>query len=147
MSFANIDVDSEIGIKQREISRLGLEKKAVIRDFEESSVELKKAGVMLTEKEQLLIKKEHAEKEMFLQSKKLFDEKGDFEDEGIGQQQDDRNAASAEKTVPAWTAGKDSKHPKSFLSRHCGGREPHRVIVGPNRPRPVQIFHSNEEPG
>ncbi|MGK0209044.1 MAG: chromosome segregation protein [Patescibacteria group bacterium] len=80
MSFANIDVDSEIGIKQREISRLGLEKKAVIRDFEESSVELKKAGVMLTEKEQLLIKKEHSEKEMFLQSKKLFDEKGDFED-------------------------------------------------------------------
>lgn len=79
-NFANIDVDSEIGIKQREISRVSVEKKAVVRDLEESEVEYKKISVLIEEKQEILVEKEVDEKKIFEKAQKWFVEKNELED-------------------------------------------------------------------
>ena len=79
-NFANIDVDSEIGIKQREISRVSVEKKSLVRDLEESEVEYKKVSVLIEERQDVLIEKEKEEKKVFEKAQKWFDEKNELED-------------------------------------------------------------------
>jgi len=79
-NFANIDIDSEIGIKQREISRISVEQKAIVRDIEESEVEYKKVSVLIEEKHKVLVKKEKDEKIIFEKGRKLFSEKNELED-------------------------------------------------------------------
>jgi len=81
LSFANIDVDSEIGVKQREIARISVEKKSVIRDLEESEVELKKVSVLIEGKMKDLEKKEEKEKQVYDKARKLIERKTELDDE------------------------------------------------------------------
>jgi len=59
---------------------LSMEKKSVIRDLEESEVELRRISVMVDEKNRVLNKKEALEKKVFLQAQDLFGEKNELED-------------------------------------------------------------------
>jgi chromosome segregation protein len=79
-NFAKIDVGSEVGIKQREISRISLEKKALVRDLEESEIELRKVSVLIEEKRNMLSEKEEREKEIYVKARKLYDDKNELED-------------------------------------------------------------------
>lgn len=81
LSFANIDVDSEMGIKQREIARISVEKKSLVRDLEEAEIELSKVAVLIDEKARLLEKKEEREQEVYRRAKDLFNEKNELEDQ------------------------------------------------------------------
>ena len=81
LSFADLDVDAEIGLKQREINRLSVELKSTTRDIEDSAVELRKVEVLLTEKDKLVIKKEAAEQELYEKFQKFFNERNELQDQ------------------------------------------------------------------
>ena len=75
LSFKDLDIDGEIGLKQKEINRLNIEKKSLIRDSEESNIELKKVTVLTSEKKKVLERKEKQEAELYAKFEKLFEEK------------------------------------------------------------------------
>jgi chromosome segregation protein len=77
----DIDVDSEIGYKNREIERMQNLIKAKTRDIEESEQELKKIMQNLQEKNQVLEKLEKTEQEIFEKSQALFSERNELEDQ------------------------------------------------------------------
>jgi len=81
LSFKDLDVDSEIGLKQKEINRLSIEKKAMIRDNEESSIELKKVIVLIKGKKESLERKEKKETELYEKFEKLFSQKTELGDQ------------------------------------------------------------------
>ena len=72
LSFTDLNVDTEIGLKQREINRLNIDLKSTIRDIEESEIELKKIYSSSTEKEKLIGKKEVEEQELYEKFQKFF---------------------------------------------------------------------------
>jgi chromosome segregation protein len=80
LNFKDLDSDAEVSMKKREINRLNLELKAIARDIEESRVELKKAETLITEKENILEKKELEEQALYEKFQKFFSEKNEFQD-------------------------------------------------------------------
>jgi chromosome segregation protein len=80
-SLVEVDVDSEISMKQREINRLQVELKAFARDSEESSQELKVLNESLEENEKEIGQKEKQEKELYERFQKLFEERNSLQDE------------------------------------------------------------------
>jgi len=80
-SFADMDVDTEVQIKRREINRLSNEIKAITRDVEESEIELRKIEVQITEKDQAAIKKEIEEQKLYEKAQKFFDQRNELQDQ------------------------------------------------------------------
>jgi len=80
LNFADIDVDSEIGIKQRELSRINITKQTSVRDIEESNEELKKITVLIKEKGKYLLVKEEEERALYQKCEKLFEERNQMSD-------------------------------------------------------------------
>lgn len=81
LSFADMDVDTEIQVKKREINRLTIELKATERDIEESRIELKKIEVLIQEKDKQAIKKEEEEQKIYEKSQKFFDLRNSLQDQ------------------------------------------------------------------
>ena len=84
LSFSDIDMDSEISMKQMELEKIKIEIKAIERDSEDSKIELKK---IIKDLEEILIKskkKEKEQEEIYKQFQKLFEEKNEFQDQQKG---------------------------------------------------------------
>ena len=81
LTFTEMDVDTEITLKQREVNRLSLETKAATRDIEDSSVELKKITVLVEEDEKVVIKKEIDEQKLYEKFQKFFQERNELQDQ------------------------------------------------------------------
>ncbi|MCD4771543.1 chromosome segregation protein SMC [archaeon] len=81
ISFADMDIDTEITVKQREINRLSVEIKSITRDMEDSQIELKKIEVRITEKDKEAIKKEIEEQKLYEKAQKFFDERNHLQDQ------------------------------------------------------------------
>lgn len=79
-SFADIDIDTEINIKQRESNRLQVELKSAIRKIEESESELKTIDAKIKHNEQHLKIKEGQEQELYEKFQKLFSQKNEIQD-------------------------------------------------------------------
>ncbi|MFZ5955760.1 MAG: chromosome segregation SMC family protein [Nanoarchaeota archaeon] len=80
ISFFDMDVDTEITIKQRELSRLSVEIKSISRDEEETEGELKSINERLKENEKILETKEIEEQKLYERFQKLFNEKNAIQD-------------------------------------------------------------------
>ena len=80
ISFHEVDIDTEVTIKEREINRLSVELKKTTRDAEDSDVESKKILVLISEKEKLLEKKEKEEQELYEKFQKFFAQKNEIQD-------------------------------------------------------------------
>jgi len=80
LSFAEVDVDTEFTIQQRELNRIKMELKAVIRDIEETQQELKAISEKLLESEKVMEKREMEEQELYEKFQKLFNEKNGLQD-------------------------------------------------------------------
>jgi chromosome segregation protein len=81
ISFADMDIDTEITVKQREINHLSVEIKSIARDMEDSQIELKKIEVRITEKDKETIKKEIEEQKLYEKAQKFFDERNHLQDQ------------------------------------------------------------------
>ena len=81
ISFADMDIDTEITVKQREINHLAVEIKSIARDMEDSQIELKKIEVRITEKDKEAVKKEIEEQKLYEKAKKFFDERNHLQDQ------------------------------------------------------------------
>lgn len=80
LSFAEIDVDSEVSMKQRDSSRLSNDLKSLTRDIEESESELKKIIQQLTEKNKIVENKEKEEQELYERFNKFFSDRNELQD-------------------------------------------------------------------
>ena len=80
LSFKDIDVDTEVTVKQREIGRLANELKAAKRDVDDSGIEFKKINLIMETKEGFLDKKEIEEKELYEKSQRFFEERNKLQD-------------------------------------------------------------------
>ena len=81
ISFADMDVDTEIQLKKRETGRLTIELKATQRDMEESQIELRKIELRITEKDKEAVKKEIEEQKLYEKSQKFFDFRNSLQDQ------------------------------------------------------------------
>ncbi|VVB80343.1 Chromosome partition protein Smc [uncultured archaeon] len=98
ISVMDIDVDTNIVIKNRELERLRGDIKTIMRDSEESNQELKKIMEKLIENEKISEKKEEEERILYEKFKKLFADRNELQDNQkaietviIGIQNDIRN--------------------------------------------------------
>ena len=80
LNFAEIDVDTEITIKRKEINRMDLELKSITRDVEESEIEFEKINISIGEQEKLSEKKEIEEQKLFEKFQEFFNEKNRLQD-------------------------------------------------------------------
>jgi len=80
-SFSDMDVDTEVQVKKREIGRLTIELKATQRDIEESQIELRKIELRITEKDKDAVKKEIEEQKLYEKSQKFFDLRNELQDQ------------------------------------------------------------------
>ena len=80
LSFADIDIDTNITIKKRELNRLNTELKGLIRDVEDSEIESKKMSSIIYEKNKLTERKEIEEQKLYERFQKLFEEKNELQD-------------------------------------------------------------------
>ena len=78
--FKDLDVDTEISLKTRELNRLKTVKKASIREIEDSSEQLEKIVNKIIENEKTSSVKEKEEKELYEKFEKLFEEKNNLQD-------------------------------------------------------------------
>lgn len=81
ISFADVDIDTEITIKKREIARLNIESKSTARDVEESEIELRKIEVLIQEKDKTAIQKEEEERKLYEKAQKFFDQRNELQDQ------------------------------------------------------------------
>jgi chromosome segregation protein len=81
LSFTDMDVDTEIQIKKREVGRLTIELKATQRDMEESQIELRKIELQITDKDKDAVKKEIEEQKLYEKSQKFFDLRNELQDQ------------------------------------------------------------------
>lgn len=81
LSFADMDVDTEVQIKKRESNRLSSELKATARDIEESEIELRKIEIQITEKDKEAVKKEIEEQKLYEKAQKFFDQRNELQDQ------------------------------------------------------------------
>ncbi len=80
LSFQDIDVDTEIQVKQRDLNRLNIEVKSASRDAEESEQELKKINSELQEITKEIDKKEKLEQEIYEKMEKYFSKRNELKD-------------------------------------------------------------------
>jgi chromosome segregation protein len=80
-SYTDIDVDTEITIKRREINRLSMELKSTTRDIEESEIELRKIQIHITEKDKELTQKGIEEQKLYEKAQKFFDQRNETQDQ------------------------------------------------------------------
>ena len=80
ISFADMDMDTEITIKRKEINRLSIEFKSTERDIEESEIELRKIAIMIKDKDKEAEKKEIEEQKLYEKAQKFFDERNETQD-------------------------------------------------------------------
>jgi len=80
LSFGDIDLDTDVAIKQRELNRLNMDLKSLTRDSEESEQELKKITRDFKEDEEKVAEKEKQEQELYEKAQKLFSEKNELQD-------------------------------------------------------------------
>jgi chromosome segregation protein len=80
ISIPDIDVDTNIVIKNRELERLRGDIKTIVRDSEESNLELNKIIEKLIENEQISEKKEEEERVLYEKFKKLFADRNELQD-------------------------------------------------------------------
>jgi len=80
LSLADMDVDSEISVKQREINRLSVELKSATRDIEDSETELGKINALIDEKEKDTEKLEIEEQKLYEEFQKSFQKKNELQD-------------------------------------------------------------------
>jgi len=80
LSFVDVDVDSEISMKKREVSRMDFEVKATKRDIEDSDSELKKIVSSMSEKEKALAKKSAEEEKLYNKFQKFFEQRTELQD-------------------------------------------------------------------
>ena len=88
LSFADMDVDTEVQVKRREVNRLSNELKATARDIEESEIELRKIEVQITEKDKQAVKKEIEEQKLYEKAQKFFDQRNELQDQQKGLETD-----------------------------------------------------------
>ncbi|MFH1522094.1 MAG: chromosome segregation SMC family protein [archaeon] len=81
ISFADMDIDTEITIKRREINRLSVELKSITRDIEESEIELRKIELRIIEKDKEAIKKDAEEKKLYEKAQTFFDQRNELQDQ------------------------------------------------------------------
>ena len=81
ISFADMDIDTEITIKNREINRFSVELKSITRDIEESEIELKKIELQITEKDKEAVKKGIEEQKLYEKAQKFFDQRNELQDQ------------------------------------------------------------------
>jgi chromosome segregation protein len=81
LSFVDLDMDTDVAVKQKEINRQKMELKSLTRDSEETEEELKKILQDLDENESLVEEKENQEKELYERAQKLFEEKNHLQDQ------------------------------------------------------------------
>jgi len=81
LTFHDLDVDTEISLKRREINRLNTELKSSVREIEDSTVELKRLGATILEKEKFIEKKELEEQRLYEKFQKYFQEKNELQDQ------------------------------------------------------------------
>ncbi len=79
-SLYDIDVDTEINVKQRELNRLNVEIKSVVRDSEDSSAQLKIILEGLGENRKILEMKEKEEQELYEKFQKFFNDRNALQD-------------------------------------------------------------------
>lgn len=80
ISFVDIDVGSEVSIKNREQNRIETDTKAIMRDLEDSKVELKRINSIMEEKQKNLETKNIEIEKLYNKFKKLFEEKTELSD-------------------------------------------------------------------
>lgn len=80
-SFSDIDVSSEISMKQREAEKMKVEIKAIGRDSEETKEELAKINEIYSENQKVAKKKEEEEKMIYEKFQQLFEEKNELQDQ------------------------------------------------------------------
>jgi len=80
LSLADMDVDTETSVKQQEINRLNVELKSSRRDIEDSEEELKKIGVLISEKEKKVKKLEAEEQRLYEEFQRFFQKKNELQD-------------------------------------------------------------------
>ncbi|MFH0711926.1 MAG: AAA family ATPase [archaeon] len=81
ISFIDMDIDTEIIIKKKEVNRLSMELKSTERDIEESEIEVKKIEIVIKEKEKEAVKKEIEEQKLYEKAQKFFDERNETQDQ------------------------------------------------------------------
>jgi chromosome segregation protein len=81
ISFTDMDVDTEIQMKKREIGRLTIDLKATGRDMEDSQIELKKIELQIQDKDKEAVKKEIEEQKLYEKSQKFFDLRNELLDQ------------------------------------------------------------------
>ncbi|MEA3248689.1 MAG: chromosome segregation SMC family protein [Nanoarchaeota archaeon] len=81
LSLADVDVDTEITVKQRDVNRLSSELKALVRDVEESNIELKKIVMLILEKEKYVEKKEIEEQKLYEKFQNFFGTRNELQDQ------------------------------------------------------------------
>jgi chromosome segregation protein len=137
-SFKDLDIDSEIGLKQKEINRLNIEKKSMARDSEESEIGLKKVEVLMVEKKGILERKETKESELFEKFEKLFDEKTELGDKQKALETDvvgfEHNLRSHEEKI------NENKIKKAQLQAHIESIESEMRVY-----EDAAIFNINED--
>lgn len=80
LSFADVDVDSEIKMAQQKIERDRAEIKSITRDLEESEQELKKIDSQIKEKEKVSEKKEEEEQILYEKFQKFYQQRNEIQD-------------------------------------------------------------------
>jgi chromosome segregation protein len=81
LSFADMDIDTEITVKRKEINRISMDLKSTERDVEESEIESRKIEVIKKEKEKEAEKKEVEEQKLYEKAQKFFDERNETQDQ------------------------------------------------------------------
>ncbi len=84
ISVPELDADTDVVIKQRELERIKIELKSINRDSEESNTELRKILESLNENEKVAIKKEKEEQILFDKFQKLFSGRNELQDQQKG---------------------------------------------------------------
>tara|TARA_Y100000310_G_scaffold345239_1_gene463025 strand:- start:9029 stop:11869 length:2841 start_codon:yes stop_codon:yes gene_type:complete len=137
LSFKDLDIDSEIGLKQKEINRLNIEKKSLVRDSEESQIELKKVVVLIEEKKGTLERKEKKEAELYEKFEKFFDEKTELGDKQKALETDvigfEHNLRSYEEKI------NENKIKKAQLNAHIESIEAEMRVYSD-----VEVYKLNE---
>ncbi len=80
-SFIDMDVDTKITIKKRETSRLSIELKSIVRDVEESRIELGKIELQIIEKDKEAVKKGIEEQKLYEKAQQFFDQRNELQDQ------------------------------------------------------------------
>jgi len=80
LSMYDMDADTNITIKQRELERIKSEIKTIFRDSEETQQELKVITEKLVENEKIAKKKEQEEKLLYDKFQKLFTDRNELQD-------------------------------------------------------------------